>query len=59
MQELLIEGVTKATPMPLFGAAHLLPVLLLLLFVVFLGYLKKSSISKTSQARLGLSLIHI
>ena len=44
---------SKSTVMPLFGVAHVLPILLLVLFVVFLAYVKKSSIDKTFQERLG------
>ena len=56
MRNLLAEGATPATPMPLFGAAHLLPVLLLVVFVVFLVDVKKSSFTQSFRTRLGSGL---
>ena len=44
---------STSTLMPLFGPAHLIPVLLLVLFVGFLVYAKKSSDEQGSHDRLG------
>jgi len=56
MKKIVIEATANTTAMPLFGAEHLLPVLLLVLFIVFLAYLKKSSIPQASQDNLGRGL---
>jgi hypothetical integral membrane protein (TIGR02206 family) len=52
MQENALRA-TESTAMPLFGASHLIPIGLLLLFVTLLVYLKKSSIAQPSLERLG------
>ena len=52
MQETTLDA-TQSTVMPMFGTAHLLPIGLLILFVVFLVYLKKSSASQRSLDLIG------
>ena len=44
---------TTSTMMPLFGASHLIPVFLLISFIGFLVYAKKSPMTRTAQSRLG------
>ena len=52
MQETALDA-TQSTVMPMFGPAHMLPIGLLTLFVVFLIYLKKSPASERSLDLLG------
>ena len=52
MEENAIEATTN-TIMPLFGASHLIPIALLILFVGLLAYLKKSSTQQDFRDSLG------
>ena len=52
MEENAIQA-TTSTVMPLFGASHLVPIGLLILFVGLLVFLKKSSLQQSSLDRLG------
>ena len=56
MKKAILETTANTTAMPLFGAEHMLPVLLLVLFVAFLAYFKTSSASQESQDKLGRGL---